>query len=86
MCLPENDSGPSTNMAEWLIALYFTLKQSHYCIFSQPNGWIFLKRLRCSTSGLVVTARKWFWSDDKYGRRLPSLINLLIAFLSGLLF
>ena len=27
-----------------------------------------------------MSARKWFWSDDKYGCRSPSLISLLIAF------
>ena len=36
--------------------------------------------LRFFTSGLVVSTRKWFRSDNKYGSRSPSLINLLIAF------
>ena len=41
--------------------------------------------LGCSTSDLVVSARKWFRSVDKYGRRQPSLINIFIAFSSDLL-
>ena len=35
--------------------------------------------LRCSPSGLVVTARKWFRSVDRCGRRRPSLIFTVIA-------
>ena len=33
----------------------------------------------CSPSGLVVSARIWFRSVDKYGRRRPSLIFTVIA-------
>ena len=35
--------------------------------------------LRCSASGLVVSARKWFRSVDKCGRRQLSLIFTVIA-------
>ena len=35
--------------------------------------------LRCSISGLVVSAQKWFRSVDKYGCRQPSLIFTVIA-------
>ena len=35
--------------------------------------------LRCSPSGLLVTARKWFRSVDRCGRRRPSLIFTVIA-------
>ena len=34
--------------------------------------------LRCSPSGLVVSARKWFRSIDKYGCQQPSLIFTVI--------
>ena len=47
--------------------------------------FFFKTYLRCSTSGLVVSARKWFWCVNKYGRRQPSLINLFNAFSSDLL-
>ena len=62
MCPPENDSGLSTNMAEQrpslksLFALYTTLQQSRYHIFSEVTGRIFSK---CSHSGLAVHTRKW---------------------------
>ena len=35
--------------------------------------------LRCSTSGLIVSAWKWFQSLDKYGCWQPSLIFTIIA-------
>ena len=35
--------------------------------------------LRCPPRGLVVFARQWLWSVDKYGRPQPSLISIVIA-------
>ena len=87
MCLPENDSGSSTNMAErWpslksLFALYSTLTISLSHLL--PDHWsdFFETCLRCSPSSLVVHARKWFQSVDKCGHRQPSLIFTVIVFL-----
>ena len=45
------------------------------------NYWskIFETCPRCFLRGLVVHARKWFRSVDKYGRRQPCLIFTVIA-------
>ena len=83
MCLPENDSGLSINIAIANCPLFNTVRisLSHLPL----DHWSdFLKTcLRCSTCGLVVSARKWFQSDDKYGRWSPSLAghHLWLTFL-----
>ena len=50
-------------------------------VIASPPGLLvrfFLTCLRCSPSGLVVQAWKWF-PIDKYGRQQPSLIFTVIA-------
>ena len=68
------------------LALCFNTVTILLCYLFRDRWLDFLDTcLRCSTNGPVVSAWKWFWSDFKCGRQSPSLINLLIAFLSDLL-
>ena len=53
---------------------------SRYRISFETTGQIFFDTcLRCSPTSLVMSARKWFQSVDKCGRRQPSLIFTFIV-------
>ena len=85
VCVCPKNSGPSTNMAERqsslksLIVHYSTLTTSLSHLLRGHWSDFFKTFPRCSPNGLVVHARKWFWSVDTYGRWQSSLIFTVVA-------
>ena len=71
---------------------HYSFHLTEYClvaaIFKIANCPILISLSQMSTptnqSVLVVSARKWFCSVDRYGRRLPSLLMHLLQLTGGI--